>query len=140
MKEGMSIADEFTERLDSFPGTPSGFKTMPKNIFNKMAGKVKTPEDIEQMKSIIADIYGHRSSVNANSMDEFLKKCCSIDAIAMLDFFRYHRQMFYYPHPSVLDKYVNHFITQEDYENTTKKFIEACLDEHWLKKTDKFYN
>lgn len=136
----MNLGEQFTEYLDALPKTQNGYLNVPKELFTFLMNKVKTSEDIEHMKTVVADYYGHRNSINGRTFDEWLKYGLKIDAVAMLDFFRFHRQMFYYPHPDILDLYVDHFVSQEDYENNAKKFIEACTDEYWLKKTDKYYN
>lgn len=69
-----------------------------------------------------------------------MKQGLRIDPLSMLDLFRYHRHLFYYPHPDVIDMYVDHFSKQGDYENNGKKLILTFKNEHWLKKTDKYYN
>ena len=62
-----------------------------------------------------------------------------IAPVKMVDLFQYHRQLFYYPHPEIIDLYTDHFANSEDYENNGKVFIEACLGEYWLDKPSKFY-
>lgn len=139
-KKEMSIAEEFTEILDDCPGTESGIKYIPDKVFTRLLERVKTPQDIQHMKDLTADYYGHRNSVKSSSLDLFLIKGLKIDAVAMLEYFKYHRQLFYYPTASIIEKYVDHFVSQDDYENYAKKLIQACLNEHWLKKTSNFYN
>jgi len=36
--------------------------------------------------------------------------------------------------------YANYFASQSDYENSTKKFISVLENNHWLKKSNNYYN
>lgn len=136
----MNVADSFTEYLDNFNGTPFGYKRIPKTLFPILLQKVKTVDDVKALKNIIADILCHRNRISNTDMDNFMKLGVKFDAVEMLDYFTYHRQLFYYPHPSVLDLYVDYFTQQQNYEENAKKLIESTAEEFWILKTDKYFN
>ena len=136
----LSVGDAFTEYLDLLPGKKTGYKMIPSHLFPTLLNKVKTSEDIVQVKNIIADFLGHRNKISNTNLDNMMAKCLEIDASEMLEFFTYHRQIFYYPHPDIMDMYVDYMVKQEDYENTTQKLINATVKELWLKKSDNYYN
>lgn len=73
-------------------------------------------------------------------MDQFMNKGLSIVPVAMLEFIKFHRQLFYYPSPNVINAYIKHFSDKADYEAYGKKLIETTVGEHWLKKKNFYYD
>ena len=57
----MSLEETFTEYLDAAAGTNSGYKQIPKHVLPQLLEKVKTEEDVETMKDVLAEILCHRN-------------------------------------------------------------------------------
>lgn len=136
----MDVEETFVEYLTAVGSNTGGYSTLSSKIFLTLLDKVKEPEDIKKMKNIVADFLGHRNKIGNKNMDTFLKHGFKIDPVGMIDFIKYHRQLLYYPHPDILDMYTEFFANHEDYQNYGKRYALACRKEHYLKKTDKFYN
>ena len=86
----MSIKDAFTEYLDAASGSKGGYKYLPKTLFTDLCEKVKRPEDIDDMKDVLADFVFHHNKVSNRILDDFMKQGLKIDPLKMLDFFEYH--------------------------------------------------
>lgn len=60
----MSIDGVFSEYLSVLSERKSGHKIITQKIFLMLMERVKTPEDIKQMKNILADYLGHENKIN----------------------------------------------------------------------------
>ena len=139
-KSRMNIDEVFAEYLSVMPERNNNLKVVPQRIFVELLARVKTPEDVKMLKNIVTDYLGHRGRVYWYNLDLFMKKGLEIDPISMLDLFEYHRQLFYYPHPEIVALYTDFFTNHADYAGHGKKFIDAVVSEHWIKKNDEFYS
>lgn len=136
----MNLSDKFEFYLSEWKTSHDGYVSVDFTIFEEFVQEMKTPEDVEHIKQIVADTLGHKNTITNVRYDNLMKKGITVHPVGMLDFFKYHRELMYYPHPEIIDLYVDYFTTQKDYEQNAKKLIEVTLKEYWLKKTSNYYN
>jgi len=108
------------------------------NIF--IYPSAKNESDIEYLLNVVADFMGNYCPLSGNNLDDYFSKAIELNCVKkIIPIFTNHRQLLYYPDPSLLEKAMIVFDENKDWESM-KIFYQAISRKYFIKKTNVFYN